>query len=145
MQKIIYIDIYYIYIYSCFFTSCIPRSGDLRNTIFVFSWSHLDAVNFFCVGQVSGTSHVAARPKKQTCERPICPSLSRPFAAGSASSLFVVVQSVLDVICIAGTTVVASPVFSPYFCFFRRLVLQKKMPGTRGKHIVCCCLLYFYY
>ena len=52
-----------------------------------------------------GTSHVATRPKKHTCERRICPSMSRPFAAGPASSLFVVVQSVLDVIRIPGTTV----------------------------------------
>ena len=48
-----------------------------------------------CVGQVPETSHVATRPKKHTR---ICPSLSRPFAAGPASSLFLVVQSVLDVI-----------------------------------------------
>ena len=108
-------------------------------------WIRLKNSDSFCVGQVPRTSHVATRPKKHTCGRRILPSLSRPFAAGPASSLFVVVQSVLDVICIAGTTVVASPVFPPCFCFFRRLVLQKKIPGTRGKHIVCCCLLYFYY
>ena len=63
MQKIIYIDIYYIYIYSCFFTSCIPRSGDLRNTIFVFSWSHLDAVNFFL--RWAGVGDVARRGKTE--------------------------------------------------------------------------------
>ena len=80
----------------------------------------------FCVGQVPG-SHVATRAKKHTCERRICPSLSRPFAAGPASSLFVVVQSVLDVTRIPGTTVAASPVFFPlFFVFFCRLVLKKK-------------------
>ena len=52
----------------------------------------------FCVRQVPGTSHVATWPKKHTCERRLCPSLSRPFAAGPASRLFVAVQSVLDVI-----------------------------------------------
>ena len=52
----------------------------------------------FCVGQVPGKSHVATRPKKHTCERRICPSLSGPFAAGPATSWFVVVQCVLDVI-----------------------------------------------
>ena len=41
------------------------------------------------------------------------------FAAGPASSLFVFVQSVIDVIRIPGTTVVASPLFPPhFFCFF---------------------------
>ena len=93
-----------------------PRPGDLRNTRYVFSWSRkLKNSGSFCVGQVPGTSHVATRPKKHTCGRRMCPSLSRPFAAGPASSLFVVVQSVLDVICIPGatvTTVVAPPVLS---------------------------------
>ena len=90
-----------------------------------------------------GTSHVATRPKKHTCERRICPSLSRPFAAGPASSLFVVVQSVLDVILTPVTTVVASPVASLYFLFFFVGWFFKKI-GTRGNNIVCCCLLYFY-
>ena len=86
----------------------------------------------FCAGQVPGTSHVATRPKKHTCERRICPSLSRPFAAGPASSLFVVVQSVLDVIRIPGTTVVASPVLFPYFFIFLSAGSFKKstVPGT---------------
>ena len=99
-----------------------PRSGDLRNTRFVFRgpiWMRLKSSGSFCVGQVPGTSHVATRPKKHWCERRICLSLSRPFAAGPASSLFVVVQSVLDVIRIPGTTVVASPgFFPPFFCAF---------------------------
>ena len=82
----------------------------------------------FCVGQVPGTSHVATRPK-HTCGRRICHSLSRPFAAGPASSVFVVVQSVADVTRIPGTMVVASPV-SPPFSFVCRLVLLKKIPGT---------------
>ena len=65
--------------------------------------------------------------RRSTCERRICSSLSRPFAACPASSLFVVVQSVLDVIRIPGTTVVASPVLFPYFFFFFvRWFFQKK-------------------
>ena len=99
----------------------------------------------FSVGQVPGTSHVA---KKHTCERRICPSLPRPFAAGPASSLFVVVQSVLDVIRIPGTTVRRSSFssFPPlFFVFFVGWFFKKKVPGTRAKNIVCCCLLYFYY
>ena len=59
-------------------------------------WTTLKNSGSFCVGQVPGTSLVATRPEKHTCERRICPSLSRPFAAGPASSLFVVVQSVLE-------------------------------------------------
>ena len=82
-------------------------------------WIRLRNSGSFFVGQVPGTSHVATRPKKHTCERRICPSLSRPFAPGPASSLFVVVQSVLDVIRIPGTRVAASsPVFPPHFLFF---------------------------
>ena len=82
-------------------------------------WIGLRNSGNFGVGQVPGTSHVATRPKKHTCERRICPSLSRPFAPGPASSLFVVVQSVLDVIRIPGTRVAASsPVFPPHFLFF---------------------------
>ena len=60
----------------CFFFFCFlldfcipPRSGGLRNTSFVFfvvpsgcDW-RIPAV-FFCVGQVSRTSHDATRPKK---------------------------------------------------------------------------------
>ena len=75
----------------------------------------------FCVGQVPGTSHVATRPKKHTCERRICPTLSWPFSAGPASSLFAVVQSVLDVIRIPGTRYNGSSSFCsffPYFLFF---------------------------
>ena len=74
----------------------------------------------FYVGQVPGTSHVPARPKKHTCERSICPSLSRPFADGTASSLFVVAQSILDVIRIPGTTVRRSSLssFFPLFLVF---------------------------
>ena len=117
-------------------------------------WIRLRNSGSFCVGQVPGTSHVATRPKKHTRERRICPSLSRPFAAGPSSSLFVVVRSVLDVILvrsvldvirIPGTTVVASPVFSPYFLlFFVCWFFKKKyqVPGTRANNIVCCCLQY---
>ena len=107
-------------------------------------WIRLRNSGSFNLGQVPGTSHVSTRPKKHTRERRICSSLSRPFAAGPASSLFVVVQSVLDVIRLPGTTVVASPVSPPCFLFFCRLVLLKKLPGTRGNDIVCCCLLYLY-
>ena len=95
-------------------------SRDLQYTRFVFSWSHLDELKnsgSFCVGQVPGTSDFATRPKKHTCERRVCPLLPWPFAAGLASSLFVVIQNVLDVIRIPGTTVVASPVFCPPFLF----------------------------
>ena len=84
-------------------------------------WMRLKNCGSFYVGQAPRTSHVATRPKKHTCERRICPSLSRPFAAGPASSLFMVVQSVLECDTYTrynGTTVVASPVFSPYFLFF---------------------------
>ena len=46
----------------------------------------------------AGAADVARRDKtKEACERRICPSMSRPFAAGPASSLFVVVEGVLDV------------------------------------------------
>ena len=111
-------------------------------------WIRLRNSGSFCVGQVPGTSHVATRPKKHTCERRICPSLSRPFAAGPASSLFVIVQSVLDVIRVPGTTVRRSSLssfFPLFFVVFCRLVLFKKylVPGTRANNIVCCCLLYF--
>ena len=107
-------------------------------------WIRLRNSGSFCVGQVPGTSHVATRPKKHTCERRICPSSSRPFAAGPASSLFMVVQSALDVIRIPGTTAAASPVFfALFFLFFCRLVHFKKIPGIRANNIVCCCLPHF--
>ena len=100
----------------------------------------------FCAGQVPGTSHVATRPKKHTCERRICPSLSRPFAAGPASSLFVVVQSVLDVIRIPGTTNGSSSFsgsFPLFFCFFFVGWFFKKKTDTWANNIVRRCLLYF--
>ena len=111
----------------------------------IWIWFRLKNSDSFCVGQVPGTSHVATRPKKHTCERRICPSLSRPFAAGPASSLFVVVQSVLDVIRIPGTTVVAySSFFPPPFCFCR-LVLKKNKSGTVLEEIIllaaACCVV----
>ena len=96
-------------------------------------WMRLKNSCSFCVGQVPGTSHVATRPNYR-CERRIYPSLSRPFAAGPAFSLFVVVQSLLDVIRIPGTVlIVASPIFSPSFLFFfvgwflnkKKLVLEE--------------------
>ena len=67
------------------------------------------------------------------------------FAAGPASSLFVVVQSVLDVIRIPGTTVVAySSFFPPPFCFCR-LVLKKNKSGTVLEEIIllaaACCVV----
>ena len=48
-------------------------------------WIRFKNSGSFRVGQVPRTSHAATRPKK----RRICPSLSRPFAAGPASSFFV--------------------------------------------------------
>ena len=83
-------------------------------------WMRLKNSGSCYVGQVPGTSQVAARPKKHICERYICPSLLRPFADGPASSLFVVVQSILDVIRIPVQryVVIACPVLSPYFLFF---------------------------
>ena len=50
-----------------FFNSIPPRSGGLRNTIFVFRgpiWMRLKNSGNFGVGQVPRTSHVATRPKK---------------------------------------------------------------------------------
>ena len=82
-------------------------------------WIRLKNSGRFCVGQVPGALHVATRPKKHTCERRICPSLSRPFAAGPASGLFVVVQSALDVLRIPGTTVRRiNSSFSSFFLYF---------------------------
>ena len=128
------------------FTECLYTSPfvDLRSTIVVFRgpiWIGLKNSGSLCVGQVPGTSHVATRLKKHTRERCICPSLSRRFAAGPASSLFVVTESVLDVIRIPGPTVVACPVPPPYF--FLSAVFLLKILGTRGNYIACCCLLYF--
>ena len=89
-------------------------------------WIRLRNSGSFCVGQVPGTSHVATRPKKHTCERRICPSLSRPCAAGPACSMFVVVQSVLGVIRIPGTTVASCfSIFFPLFFFLSAGSLKK--------------------
>ena len=102
-------------------------------------WMRLKNSGSVCVGQVPGTSHVATRPKNHTCERRICPSLSRPFAAGPASSLFKVVQCVLDVMRIPGTTVVASPVSFPLSCFFLSAGSLKR--DTRYSRKKYCLLL----
>ena len=103
------------------------RISEIRGSFFRGPiWIRLRNSGSFCVGQVPGTSHVATRPKKHTCERRICPSLSRPFAAGPASSLFVVVQSVLDVIRISGTRRSSFSSFPPLYliffvgCFFKK-------------------------
>ena len=117
---------YFFLFFNLMLVPYLPGLGisEIRYQVFVFRgpiWIRLGNGGSFCVGQVPGTSHVATRPKKHTCERRICPSLSRPFAAGPASSLFMVVQSVLECDTYTrynGTTVVASPVFSPYFLFF---------------------------
>ena len=129
--------------------STIPlRSGDLRNKIVVYSWSHLGQLRnsgSFCVGQVPRMSHVATRPKKHTCERCICPSLSRPFAAGPASSLFVVIQNVLDVIRKSGTTVRGNSFsgFPPLFFVFVGWFFKKiYRVYTRANNVDCCCLPY---
>ena len=124
------------FFFSVFSLDVYPGLGisDVRDLFFRGPiWMRLQNSDNFCVGQVPGTSHVAPRPKKHTCERRICPSLSRPFAAGPASSLFVVVQRVVGVIGVPGTkTVVVSPVFFPYFfVFFCRLVLEKKNRYSR--------------
>ena len=105
-------------------------------------WIRLKNSGSFCVGQVPGTSHVATRPKKHTCERRICPSLSRPFAAGPASRLFVVVQSVLDVIRIPGTTVVliASPVSPPYFFFVGWFFKKNQVLEQIILFAAACCI-----
>ena len=107
-------------------------------------WMRLRNSGSVCVGQVPGTSHIATRPKRHTCERRICPSLSRPFAAGPASSLFVVVQSVLE--CDTYTRYNGSSFssFPPIFLFFFVGWFFKKKTGTRGNNIVCWCLLYFF-
>ena len=85
-------------------------------------WIRLRNSGSFNLGQVPGTSHVSTRPKKHTCERRTCPScrglLQPALQPAPASNLFVVVQSVLDVIRIPGATVVASLVFFPYLLFF---------------------------
>ena len=101
-------------------------------------WMRLKNSGSFCVGQVPGTSYVATRPK-HTCERRVCPSLSRPFAAAPASSLFVVVQSVLDVTRKSVATVVASPVSPHYFLFFLSAGSLKK--NTRYSSKQYCLLL----
>ena len=109
----------------------ISEIRDFRGPI----WMRLKNSCSFGDGQVPGTSHVATRPK-HTCERRVCPSLSRPFAAGPASSLFVVVHSVLDIIRIPGTTVRLrgfSSFCSPIFYFCCRLVLQKKKTRYSSK------------
>ena len=86
------------YIYFLFFYLMLVRYlpglgiSEIRDLFFRGPiWIRLKNSGSFCVGQAPGTSHVATRPKKHTCERRICPSLSRPIAAGPASSLFVVV------------------------------------------------------
>ena len=121
MQKII-LEVFFLF-FNLMLARYLPGLGmsEIRD-LFLGGpiWIRLRNSGSFCVGQVPGTSH-ATRPKKHTCERRIYPSLSRPFAAGPASSLFMVVQSVLECDTYTrynGTTVVASPVFSPYFLFF---------------------------
>ena len=108
-------------------------------------WIRLRNSGSFFVGQVPGTSHVATRPKKHTCERRTCPSLPPPFPAGPASSLFVVVQGVLDVIRIPATTVRRSSFSSfPSLFFFLSADSFKENNRYSSKNI-CCCLMYFYY
>ena len=148
MQKII--PWYFFLFFNLMLVRHLPGLGisEMRDLFFRGPiWIRLRNSGSFYVGQVPGTSHVATRPKKHTCERCICPSLSRPFAAGPASSLFVVVQSVLVVIRIPGTTVAASPVFSPYveFFFVGWFLQNKQVLEQIILSIVYCCLRYFYY
>ena len=122
MQKS-YFGVLFFLFFNLMLVRYLPGLGmsEIRDSFFRGpTWIRLRNSGSFCVGQVPGTSHVATRPKKHTCERRICPSLSRPFAAGPASSLFVVVQSVLDVMRIPGTTVRRSCFSScfPLYFFF---------------------------
>ena len=133
----------------CFFTWCIPRSGDLRNTSFVFSWSHLDEVKIerqFL--RWAGAGDVARRDKTEEAhmwttqlslvvaafcsrprlqfargcpKRPWCDTLTR-YSGSSFSSYF--------------------PLF---FVFIVGSFFLKNKPGTPGNNIVCCCLLHFDY
>ena len=96
----------------------------------------------------AGAGDVARRDKtEETHILTTHPSLVvAAIAAGPASTLFVVVQSVLDVIQVrmSGTTVVrASPVlFPPFVLFFLSAGSSKKCQVSRASIIVCCCLLY---
>ena len=67
------------------------------------------------------------------------------FAAVPASSVFVVVQSALGVIRIRTRYNGSSfSSFFPLFLFFISAGSWQKIQGTRGKNIVCCCLVYYY-
>ena len=110
---------YFVLFFNLMLVRYVPGLGisEIRDMFFRGPiWIRLRNSGSFCVGQVPGTSH-ATRPKKHTCERRIYPSLSRPFAAGPASSLFMGVQSVLDVIRIPGTRRSSFSSFPPpIFC-----------------------------
>ena len=69
---------------------------------------------------------------EEACERRICPSLSRPSAAGPASNLFVVVEGVFDVIrtrylMLASARGPRCTVFSLFFCSFFRLLRKNTL------------------
>ena len=119
-----------------------PQSWGLRNTILFFRGPMLMRLKnsgSFWVGQVPRTSRVLTKTE-EACERCICLSLSRPFAAGPASSLFVVGCRrcpSCDTYQVPGYSYLlldhAVP-FSPPF--FSRLALPNKY-STIG----CCCLM----
>ena len=143
MQKTTYI------FFSVFLLDVYPGLGisEIRHLFFRGPiWMRLKNRGSFCVGQVPGTSHVATRPKKQTCERRICPSLSRPFAAFSSRPRLQFVRGCPKrpwchaYIRCTGSSFSSFPPPLSFFCFGRPVL--KKKTGVRGKNIVCCCLLY---
>ena len=107
-------------------------------------WIRLRNSGIFCVGQVPGTSHVATTPEKHTCERRIRPSLSRPFPASPASSLFVDCQK--RPWCDTYQVGNCGNFLPLFFCSLCRLVLQKKKYQVLEEIILfaaaCCCCCY---
>ena len=99
-------------------------------------WIRLRNSGSFGVGQVPGTSHVATRPRKHTCDR--CRGLLQPAPPPVCSWLFKP-SLMWYVYQVQRYFVIVSPVFPPYL-FFCRLVVNFFSPGLYSSK-ECCLLL----
>ena len=117
-----------------------------------FSWSHLDEIELYVAGIFALGRCRGRRTSRQNrrSERRICPLLSWPFAAGPASSLFVVGcrrERSCDTYQVPRHSYQLLDHAVRFFFFFSPLFWAGSSKQILGKYsrIVCCCLLLLYF
>ena len=119
-----------------------------RKTIFCFSWSHLDKTEEQRqFSRWAGAVDVARRDKtEETFERRICLLLSRPLAAGPASS-FSWLSKVSVMWCVPGTwySHLSTLHLFSYFFYFFSASSSESIDYSRKSFLfaaACCCCIF---